>query len=173
MDYQIQMTTRSESAGDFASGAITVPPPPAAAGTPQRHVVRGLAPNTRYFFALRARDDAGNWSAASNVAAVLTPRGRPGPPRPEGIALAARFEPGVLPIDFDWWAPAAAGASRAIDLYDVGGRRVRRIPLPAGDEGVAAWDGKDDGGRRAPAGLYFARLTSGSLRAQARVVLIP
>ena len=73
-----------------------------------------------------------------------------------------------------WHAPrTASGERRGIALYDLGGRLVRHLPVGADSAGVALWDGRDQNGRLLPAGLYFARLISGSLRAQARVVLIP
>jgi len=79
-----------------------------------------------------------------------------------------------LPILFEWSAAEpVAGEERGIELFDVGGRRLRRFALGSGEAGELPWDGRDGGGRRLHAGLYFARLTSGSLRAQARVVLIP
>jgi flagellar hook assembly protein FlgD len=48
----------------------------------------------------------------------------------------------------------------AISLYDVHGRLVSRVPLaPERDgEAFAIWQGKDEAGRIAPAGLYFACL---------------
>jgi hypothetical protein len=175
VSYQLQMTTRSGAAGDFSSGASFPMAPPDTAGTPQRFAVRGLAPHTQYFFALRSRDDAGNWSAASNLARVLTPLGGARVARSEGPpTIVARFEPGAPSVALEWTAPEPApGGVRRIELYDVSGRRLRRITLGEGGEGLARWDGRDEHGRSAPAGLYFARLTSGSLRAQARVVLIP
>jgi subtilisin family serine protease len=45
---------------------------PAVAGSHETVVVTGLQPNTRYYFALRVDDDAGNRSALSNVAGALT-----------------------------------------------------------------------------------------------------
>jgi subtilisin family serine protease len=172
--YQIQMTTRSATVGDFISGALFDPAPPDTAGTAQRFPVRGLAAGTRYYFALRTRDDAGNWSAVSNVVTVMPP-GRLRPPRREGgaPAIVVKIEPGRLPVALEWSAAEVVGAPRTIEVYDVSGRRLRSMALGAGASGVLAWDGRDGGGHRLPAGLYFARLTSGSLRAQARVVLIP
>jgi hypothetical protein len=173
--YQIQMTTRAGLTGNFTSGAIFDPAPPDTAGTTQRFLVHGLSPGTRYYFAIRTRDDAGNWSATSNLSMTTMP-GRLRPPRREGgaPAIVTRIEPGRLPVALEWSAPEAPGAqARVIDVYDVSGRRLRRLPLGEGEAGVLRWDGRDDSGRRLPAGLYFARLTSGSLRAQARVVLIP
>jgi hypothetical protein len=42
-------------------------PAPLVSGTPQQATVRGLTPGSTYYFALRVRDDAGNWSGVSNV----------------------------------------------------------------------------------------------------------
>ena len=173
--YQIQMTTRSATLGDFASGALFDPPAPDTAGTLQRFPVARLSPGTRYYFAIRTRDHSGNWSATSSLV-VNTPPGRLRPPRPEGgrPEIVTRIEPGRLPVALEWHAPEIAGAgARAIEVYDVSGRRLRRFGLGAGADGVLSWDGRDESGHRLPAGLYFARLTSGSLRAQARVVLLP
>jgi len=47
-----------------------------------------------------------------------------------------------------------------IDVYDVGGRRVRELvrrPFPAGMHHVV-WDGVDDAGQPAPRGVYFTRV---------------
>ena len=52
-----------------------------------------------------------------------------------------------------------AGVAR-LAVFDVLGRRVRRIfegPRNAG-EFAAQWDGRDETGRAAPAGVYFYRL---------------
>ena len=49
------------------------------------------------------------------------------------------------------------GGSRVV-ITDVGGRRIRTLVLdPAGR---ATWDGRDEGGVPAPAGLYFVRLAN-------------
>ena len=42
-------------------------PGPMAPGTARRYVVRGLTNGVTYWFAIRERDDAGNWSNLSNV----------------------------------------------------------------------------------------------------------
>jgi hypothetical protein len=42
-------------------------PVPLVAGTTQSMVVGGLSTDTTYYFALKARDEANNWSAMSNV----------------------------------------------------------------------------------------------------------
>jgi len=45
-----------------------------------------------------------------------------------------------------------------LSLFDVAGRLVRWLGQAGGDgPPVIAWDGRDEGGRMVPAGLYLAR----------------
>lgn len=53
---------------------------------------------------------------------------------------------------------AGARSAAAIELIDLAGRRVWRRALPAGTLQVE-WDGRDDAGRAAASGVYFARLS--------------
>jgi hypothetical protein len=67
----------------------------------------------------------------------------------------------------------AADRATALDVMDVAGRRVRSFALSPGDgpaEGTVGWDGLDESGRAVPAGIYFARLTTGAGVQTARVV---
>jgi hypothetical protein len=62
-----------------------------------------------------------------------------------------------------------------VDLYDLGGRRVRNLAhrtMPAGVT-VLPWDGRGDDGVAQPKGMYFARLVSGRHVMTARVLLLP
>jgi hypothetical protein len=62
-----------------------------------------------------------------------------------------------------------------LDLYDVRGARVRRLVdeiRPAGPSS-ASWDGRDDLGRAAPAGIYFAQLRADGTTGRARLVRLP
>jgi hypothetical protein len=58
------------------------------------------------------------------------------------------------------WRISAPGEAR-IDIFDVTGRRVRRLEerSPNG-EGRTTWDGRDDRGMNVPAGVYLARMTN-------------
>lgn len=69
----------------------------------------------------------------------------------------------------------AAAGEGALELYDAHGRRVRALaagPLARGPHALA-WDGRDEGGRAAPAGIYFARLRAGGRDETLRFVLAP
>jgi len=61
-----------------------------------------------------------------------------------------------------------------IDLYDVAGRHVRRVAdarFVVGPHTIT-WDGRDDEGRSAAAGIYFARLSAGGRSVTARIVRV-
>jgi hypothetical protein len=88
------------------------------------------------------------------------------------LSLAARGSPGPGPV-LEWSAPA--GTRAWLRLYDVRGRLVRTLVAgetgPQGGSRRAAWDGRDEQGRIAPAGVFFAVL-AGEDGARRRVTLV-
>jgi choice-of-anchor B domain-containing protein len=97
------------------------------------------------------------------------------PPRTGGGRLAFRAP----------WPNPAAGAVRfmldlpkaqevGVEVLDLQGRRVRELHHGVVGSGPLelSWDGRDDNGREAPAGLYFARAAAGPESALARFVRI-
>jgi chitodextrinase len=71
--YQIRYSTAPITTANFASAtAATGVPTPAAPGTAQSLVVRGLSRQVTYYFALRTADEVGNLSALSNVPSTTT-----------------------------------------------------------------------------------------------------
>ncbi len=89
------------------------------------------------------------------------------------LALAATPNPsrGAATLSFS----LERGGEATLAIHDVGGRVVRRIasgPLAAGAHRVT-WDGRDEQGRDAAPGLYFARLAlSGERAVAARIVRV-
>jgi flagellar hook assembly protein FlgD len=75
-------------------------------------------------------------------------------PNPFAAATTIRFE-------------LAQPADVSLEIYDVRGRLVRNVvdgrPMEAAAHELA-WDGRDARGRAVGAGVYFARLTVGSVR---------
>ncbi|MFI5371166.1 MAG: fibronectin type III domain-containing protein, partial [Candidatus Eisenbacteria bacterium] len=66
--YDLRYSTSPITSGSFASATPVSPQPaPAGAGTPQSYVLQSLSPGARYYFAIKAVDGSGNWSAISNV----------------------------------------------------------------------------------------------------------
>ena len=115
-----------------------------------------------WYFAIRAIDDAGNWSSLSNVASITVvadlhtriglalslSAAYPQPAR-EGIRLTA-----VLPTESDV----------EVIAYDIRGARVRTVTrqhLTAGEHEIP-WSLDDEGGHRVPAGIYLVRARLGS-----------
>jgi hypothetical protein len=97
------------------------------------------------------------------------------PGRDAGPALrfrAPRPNPAAGEVALTLELPATADVE--IGIFDVTGRLVRTLhrgQTPAGPFTVR-WNGDDAGGRRAPAGLYFARARAGTERAQTRFVRV-
>lgn len=154
-----------------ATFAAAIPVPvgaPGAAGSLDSATVSTLPPGT-WYFAIKSRDAWGNVSAMSNVAAVTI-----GTPGPAGIALSVVEQPARSIALFDWRAaPDGQGGAQSIHIHDLNGRRLRVLELGPGAGGRVQWDGRDARSRRVPAGLYYARLISGSLHTQTRLVLLP
>jgi subtilisin family serine protease len=145
----------------------------ADAGGTETLVFGGLAAATPYWFALKAVDDADNTSLLSNVVTAHTGVGGPLAGR-SGAALAALAQPSRGSALFYWQASAdGVGGRQSIHIFDIGGRRLRVLELGGGVGGKLTWDGRDAEGRSVPAGLYYARLLSGSVHAQTRLVLLP
>ena len=72
------------------------------------------------------------------------------------LRLAVRRNPTTVPVEFVLAAPAEVGD--AIELFDVGGRRVGVLQVAPGGRDVQ-WDWREGQHR---AGVYLARLRSGS-----------
>jgi hypothetical protein len=66
--YDLRMADSPITAANWSSATVLGGlPSPLASGTLQQVTVRGLTPGATVYFALRARDDAGNWSGISNL----------------------------------------------------------------------------------------------------------
>jgi hypothetical protein len=66
----------------------------------------------------------------------------------------------------------AAQASAHLEIYDVGGRRVRSLHAGVMGPGLhtATWDGHDDSGHAVGAGVFFARLVVAGQVSSARIL---
>lgn len=68
-----------------------------------------------------------------------------------------------------------ASATVRLVIHDVAGRRVRTLvdaePLGAGRH-ETVWNGRDEGGRIVPAGVYFCRLEAGGRAQTTRLVMV-
>lgn len=62
-----------------------------------------------------------------------------------------------------------------VRVFDMNGRRVRTLADGPFDEGFfrRVWDGRDDAGNRAAAGIYVIRMTAGRFEASRKAVFLP
>ena len=85
------------------------------------------------------------------------------------------------PFNPETWIPyqLADSADVSMEIYDVGGRLVRTIPIgfkPVGyyltRERAAYWDGRNETGEPVSSGIYFLRFLAGDFTATQRVVIV-
>ena len=117
--------------------------------------------------------DFTNAASGFTPASAVTPATDVVPNSPQRFALYPNlpnpFNPTTL-LSFD--LPAAAPVR--LQVLDGAGRVVRRLldeARPAGLQRVV-WDGRDDDGRPAASGTYFAHLVAGSERATRKMILV-
>lgn len=129
---------------------------PLPAGSLEQRVVSRL-PSGPLWFALRTRDDAGNWSPVSNVAQIgVTLDAGPGPIA-EARVSNAMPSPARVRTTFRLALPRQDVVH--LEIVDVTGRSVRTLArdvLPAGETSLT-WDLRDRFGGRVSPGVYFAR----------------
>jgi len=115
--------------------AVSQPPTPAPAGRGEAFTVTGLTEATTYFFALRARDEAGNWSALSNTVSLSTRGGAPADDQtaPAPVTDLAAGSPAPNSLTLTWTATGDDGSSGNAFRYDL---RYAFSAITTGEE----WD---------------------------------
>ena len=146
---------------------------PGAAGARQRAKVTGLEANQLYYFALKAADDAGNWSMLSNVAFRTAPD-------PSAVALASRVSlsapypsPSRGNIHLGFTLPVEMFAH--IKVFDVSGRERKTLAYASYDAGTTMlqWDLRDEDGVRLGIGQYWIKALIGNRTLTQRLTIIP
>lgn len=137
---------------------------------------RGVEPGREHVYRIAVVDPGGLEDDLDTLRTEVsgTPRleFRPPDPNPARTASHLRF---FIP-------PTPSGGRLTLDVVDIQGRRVRRLPAetfpPEGTERAVSWDLHDDAGRRVPGGVYFVHLdiaprSGESHAAVRRVVVLP
>lgn len=115
-DYDLRWSTAEITAGNFSSATrATGPAQKVPGGQTESVVVNGLTPGTRYWFALKAVDDADNWSAMSNVVNALIQDQTP----PAQVTDLRETAQTATSITLGWTAPGDDGASGIATRYDI------------------------------------------------------
>ena len=100
-----------------------------------------------------------NDPAEMDVVTVSEPAGAPGGPGANGVMLRQNSpNPFTTATRVRFFMPRAGSATLAV--YDPSGRRIRGLVDGDVNSGWhdAAWDGRNDAGRRAAGGVYFCQL---------------
>lgn len=170
--YDVRYSLSPITAANFAQAIVAPgPPDPGAAGTLQTFTIGGLQSGATYYFAVKSVDDAGNWSAISNVAVRQAPvtgvddvalevsLAKPWPSPARDLMRCAFVLPQAGPVD--------------VQVFDVTGRHVRTLAdgwREAG-RGELTWDLRDRSGSVVPTGMYLMRARLGG-RDWSRQVLV-
>jgi hypothetical protein len=150
--------------------ASLTPDQPLADSTTYTATLRGGAAEPRI------KDVSGNalsgdvaWSFTTAGGSLV---GAP-PPAPAALRLAVHPNPSHGTLRLSVAAPG--GDCDGVEVLDVSGRVVRRLGAPASSPGswTVHWDGSDQSGSTVRAGLYFARLRSGSRSVIVRFAILP
>lgn len=146
----------------FTSFRVTAEPTPITGGKTQTFTVHGLTPGAYYYFAIRTLDDAGNWSALSNVLRAQATYAVGVDDAPLELSFSNPFpNPARGVASFSIALPAAGTVD--VRAYDISGRLVRTLlsrPQPAG-RSTLSWDLRDDDDRALGAGMYLVRARLG------------
>lgn len=137
----------------------------------------GYDPSAPYELVLEADTDGdGVMERQSGTVIVSTYDGSETVSAGEAPGPAASVRLSLAPNPFLAGSSVEFSLARAEDVdlsvYDLGGRRVRLLQhgrLAAGAHRFA-WDGRDDHGRRAPAGVYFVRLGAAGRSMESKLV---
>ncbi len=112
-----------------------------------------------------------NDASAANFLIYTSVTGAPPPSLPSVVAFSSpRPNPARGNTAFIVSLPQSQRVS--VDVFDMQGRHVRSLvnaELGGGSHAIA-WDGRDDGGARAAAGVYYARMRAGRFEATRHVV---
>jgi len=172
--YDLRMSATTITDANWAAAtAVDGLPAPAASGTTQACVVRGLTPGATYYFALRVRDDAGNWSTVSNVVRWDGTLDETPPAVPTGLAAGLSgdgvhlsWDPSTAP-DLAGYsvyrAVSQAGPYTRLNAALLAAAEYQDDALPAG--ATSAWyrvTASDLSGNESPQSAAVAGLETGS-----------
>lgn len=137
-DLRYSRTPITEATFDIATPAVA--PAPRAAGTLQTAEIGGLDAGANYFFALKTRDEAFNWSGLSNLATATTASLPSG-----GLKLWLKADAGVTVSTGSYlasWQDQSGNANHAAQATAASQPTV--VPDEADGFPVVRFDGSDD-----------------------------
>jgi hypothetical protein len=181
-EYDLRYSTSSITDASFGSATRVTTGAPHVAGSSECLVVTPLSSCTTYYFAIKTRDEAGNWSGVSNVwpgttqcsgnkAAKCGQGGAAQAPNPIDESSLSFSKPSPNPARgvtrFEISIPEIVrGQELRVEVFDVAGRRVRSLVDQTASPGQAQieWNLLDNSGLRVASGLYRVRVAIGDTR---------
>jgi flagellar hook assembly protein FlgD len=130
------------------------------------------APASALYYIVTAYDVHANQSAPSNEASVsATTNVGDTPPITALTVLQNHPNPFAGTTEMAIGLPAASSVE--IEVYDVAGRKVRTQSIATRSAGwrKVAFDGRDDGGRLLPSGVYFYRVRANGETVSRKMVI--
>ncbi|MBO9609617.1 MAG: fibronectin type III domain-containing protein [Paenibacillaceae bacterium] len=128
--YDIRYSKSPINAGNFAGATQAAgEPAPTAVGTSQSFTATGLSPNTKYYWALKTVDEAGNASAISNVPSGKTAE-LPDTTDPGAVTDLAVGGATPASLLLTWTAPGDDGNTGRAASYDI---RYSTSPISSGN----------------------------------------
>ena len=151
-------------------------PLPVFAGEQQTIAIGSLDSTFHYYFIMRVIDDAGNWSAYSNLAEAIVPESGIN----DGQAVLPRqfvlhqnypnpFNPTtIIPYSLP------ENCQVTIIIYNALGREVYNLVNTKQSAGhyKVEWDGRNNQGTVVPTGMYFVRMETDEFKATRKVLFL-
>jgi len=177
--YDLRYSTSAINSGNFEGASpVSGTPSPSTPGSEECVLLQGLSDCTTYYFAIKTRDDAGNWSLLSNVKSLTTKcsgaltlecgSGKsglrsPGDARSKWTLGLGRATPNPARDGATMLVSIPdhlAGQRLEVSVFDLSGRRVALLAegLAVVGERALTWDLRDRSGSLVRPGLYLARL---------------
>lgn len=191
-NYDVRFAFEPITDSNFALEQQLPSPCPGPAGSSECVSIQGLTSLcSPVYFAVKTRDESGNWSAISNVASkvlkchprfpieVQCSNGYRAGPAPRDNAEAAvklwiaSMNPARGTVSVEFSVPAALTEIR-LGVHDVAGRLVRSLGSTRDEDGggLSLWDLTDDNGTRVRPGIYYVRIEAAGKRATRAVVVL-
>jgi hypothetical protein len=190
--YDLRRSLQSITSANFASATPVPTQAPGISGAAECVTDLGLLGCKDYYYALKARDEVGNWSAMSNVLHLKTTCSGSINYDCSGGGLravpAASDSPGQLEFgrptpnpasslaEFSYSIPSdRVGEPLEIGVFDISGRRVQELARGLAEAGQfsASWNLLESSGNRVHAGVYYVRLAIGDTRITRSVIVQP
>ena len=123
---------------------------------------------TKFYVKFRVTTSTGGTDAILVEFTVTQPT-QPGAARAEVATGPVPDGPNPTRSRFVLMAPSVPGASAALSVFDLTGRRVAVVTGPSG--AALVWEGKDQSGTLVGPGIYLYRMEVGNQRREGKVVV--